>query len=78
MAHLKLVLKIASWAMFKSVDDRVVLHLKSRSVTSFFQSEKISMAPALKEVVAWPPAKDDTHQIDASCYGSRKAHSAPL
>ena len=32
------------------------------------------MAPALKEVVAWPLAKDDTHkQMRALVIGSRKS-----
>ena len=40
---------------FTSVDEPVVLHLKSRSVTSFlFGVEKNSMAPAHSFVAAWP------------------------
>ena len=38
---------------FENVDDQVVLHLKSRSVTSFLL-EKNSMAPAHSLVAAWP------------------------
>ena len=38
-----------------AVDGTVVLHLKSRSVTSFsFGVEKNSMAPAHSFVAAWP------------------------
>ena len=66
------------------MDDQVVLHLKSRSVTSFSQCGcgKISMAPALKDVAICSsmafPAKDDTHKPMRTlpCIGSRKARSA--
>ena len=42
------------------VDDQVVLHLKSRSVTSFLL-EKNSMAPAHSLVAAWPFLPRMTH-----------------
>ena len=71
--------KIRKLKEFSCVDEPGVLHLKSRSVTSFsFGVEKNSMAPAHSFVAAWPPLPRMTRTNPLDIHGSRKIGAVQL